>query len=108
MHIYAGDLFAYFPRFANGSRQTVVPEPTKLDWGLVIYTVVIILAWWYVQIQSDIMHLMGIQDWKTRINSYWPIPELSMFAKPKDTANIYIAFIFSLLSFITIVVEMIR
>lgn len=38
----------------------------------------------------------------------WPIPELSMFAKPKDSANIYIAFIFSVLSFFTLAIDMIR
>jgi hypothetical protein len=38
----------------------------------------------------------------------WPIPELSMFAKPKDSANIYIAFTFSFLSFFTLAIDMIR
>ena len=38
----------------------------------------------------------------------WPIPELSMFAKPKDSANIYIAFIFSVLSFFTLAIDMVR
>mmetsp|Transcript_24746 Transcript_24746/g.54740 ORF Transcript_24746/g.54740 Transcript_24746/m.54740 type:complete len:878 (-) Transcript_24746:146-2779(-) len=108
MHLYAVDILSYFPRFANGTRRSTVSSPTKLDWGLVIYTVLILMAWWYVQFQSDIMHLIGMQDWKTRINSYWPIPELSMFAKPKDSANVYIAFVFTLLSFVCLVLEMVR
>ena len=140
MHLYAVDIPAYLSCFSTRDRPVTVSRPNKKDWGRIVYSIIIMLAWWYVQLNSDVMHLTGQQNWKTRINSCeyyriilfslqhfisdfrltfdphfplslftdWPIPELSMFAKPKDSANIYIAFIFSVLSFFTLAIVMIR
>jgi len=108
MHLYAVDIPAYFSCFSTSDRPVAVSRPIKMDWGRIVYSIIILFAWWYVQFNSDVMHLTGQQSWKTRINSYWPIPELSMFAKPKDSANIYIAFIFSVLSFFTLAIDMVR
>ena len=41
-----------------------------------------LLGWFYVQIHSDASHLLEYTAPNKKIDSYWPIPEMSMFAKP--------------------------
>ena len=43
---------------------------------------VVLVSWFYVQIHSDLSHLLGHTAPNQKIDSYWPIPEMSMFAKP--------------------------
>ena len=42
----------------------------------------VLVSWFYVQIHSDLSHLLGHTAPNQKIDSYWPIPEMSMFAKP--------------------------
>ena len=42
----------------------------------------IMAAWLYVQIHSDASHYFGFTPREKKLESYWPIPEMSMFAKP--------------------------
>ena len=47
----------------------------------------VLLGWFYVQIHSDASHLLGHTASDKKIDSYWPISEMSMFAKPSaDTS----------------------
>lgn len=52
----------------------------KIRAGFTLYTM---FGWFYVQLISDFEHLIGKVDRLERRNPYFPIPELSMFAKPK-------------------------
>ena len=69
MHLYAVDIPAYLSCFSTSDRPVTVSRPNKKDWGRIVYSIIIMLAWWYVQLNSDVMHLTGQQNWKTRINS---------------------------------------
>ncbi|KAL7545413.1 hypothetical protein ACHAWF_008760 [Thalassiosira exigua] len=108
MHLYAVDIPAYVSCFSTNDQRVRIYRPNKMDWGRIGYAIVILFAWWYVQVNSDVMHLTGQENWKTRINPYWPFPEFSMFAKPKDNVNFYIAFVLSVLSFATLAIDMMR
>ena len=113
MHLYALDILRYIPCFATKRRgvSTVVttkylPKATHMDRARAIYSVAIVLGWWYSQFTSDWLHISGQQSWTKRINSYWPFPELSMFAKPRDSPNAYVGLFLTILSFAVLLATM--
>ena len=65
----------------------VLAPPTAADRFRGATASAVLLGWFYVQIHSDASHLLGHTAPEKKIDSYWPISEMSMFAKPSaDTS----------------------
>ena len=65
----------------------VLAPPTAADRFRGATASAVLLGWFYVQIHSDASHLLGHTASDKKIDSYWPISEMSMFAKPSaDTS----------------------
>merc|ERR1740117_49106 len=65
----------------------VFAPPTAADRFRGATASAVLLGWFYVQIHSDASHLLGHTASDKKIDSYWPISEMSMFAKPSaDTS----------------------
>jgi hypothetical protein len=111
MHVLALNPLGYVKQFAKHNIQQkpllLMHSTERQDWMRVIYAIVILMGWWGVQFMSDILHILSLVPGNQRINRYFPFPELSMFASP-TTPNFGIAFLCVALSFIALMVDMIR
>ena len=61
------------------------PSPADRVRGLVATGV--ITAWLGIQIHSDIKHNAGLVASNKKMDTYWPIPEMSMFATPSPEVS---------------------
>ena len=50
-------------------------------------TTAVVMAWLAIQIDSDSLHMRGLVSEKMKYDSYWPVPEMSMFAQPSDQVS---------------------
>lgn len=112
MHLLALNPLGYVKQFAKCDKQrrlSLAPPVQRQDWLRVIYAIAILLGWWQAQFRSDILHILGRAPWNHLINSFFPFPEMSMFAYPADSVstNFGIGLLLTALSLLILMVTMV-
>lgn len=82
--LVSADPLSVFLPWASHSPPTDSSEwepPRQADRVRGVLATGILAAWLYVQIHSDVSHYFGFTPRDKKLESYWPIPEMSMFAK---------------------------
>ena len=59
----------------------------------------VVSGWLLVQLDSDAIHIRGLIPANKKFDSYWPIPEMSMFAEPSQDASFLMTGVLSMLIF---------
>ena len=72
---------------AEGDQRAAQQSVGLLDAIRGAVTTAVVVAWLAVQIDSDSLHMRGLVSARMKYDSYWPVPEMSMFAQPSEQVS---------------------